>query len=71
MSNPYKEYLSDLCSYMVWTSESSGDLFKADRILIYEKEIHFYRQKELVHKYVLHEFVQNNVELFEGITIKK
>lgn len=53
--------------YAVWTSENSGDLFKANKISIDGVYVYFYLNGTLVKSYVATEFISNNPKLFESI----
>lgn len=69
--NESQEFFSETRKYTVWTSYYAGDLFRADRIIVDDSNISFYRgQNTLVKQYRLIDFVKNNPELFEGIQQK-
>lgn len=57
--------------YTVWTSPISGDLFRANRIVIDDHDVCFFIHYDLIKQYKLSHFVKNNPELFEGIQIKE
>jgi hypothetical protein len=58
--------------YAVWTSETSGDLFKSDSIEITQGYVLFFLSKSPetpTKSYKLADFIRYNLNLFESITL--
>jgi hypothetical protein len=55
--------------YAVWTSETGGDLFKADSIEITQGYVLFFLLNITIKNYKLPDFIRYNLNLFESITL--